>query len=279
MVAATARDLRRPVPSFARATLAGLNALVWGDAPARWVFLHGSALNAHTWDATVVLLDRPALAVDLPGHGESPWRDDADYSPATLAPDVLDALRAAVDVGLAEAPVTLVGQSLGGLAALDVARGDPTLFDRLVLVDVLPLPPAPEGHVAAFLTMPATFDSRDEIAARALGFGFAGPRAELDRAVWHNTRELPDGRVTWKHHFGHLDPRPLDLGDPDVAWRTIAELPCRVDLVWGTRSVTSEQSRARFAALRPTAAVTQIDSGHNIQEDAPHALAQALARP
>ena len=45
----------------------------------------------------IVGLGEPALAVDLPGHGHSGWREDGDYSPqnnaAALAP-VLRDLRA-----------------------------------------------------------------------------------------------------------------------------------------------------------------------------------------
>ena len=58
--------------------------------PPRIVFLHGGGQNAHTWDTVIVGLGEPALAVDLPGHGHSAWREDGDYSPqnnaAALAP-------------------------------------------------------------------------------------------------------------------------------------------------------------------------------------------------
>ena len=54
------------------------------------IFLHGGGQNAHTWDTVIVGLGEPALAVDLPGHGHSGWREDGDYSPqnnaAALAP-------------------------------------------------------------------------------------------------------------------------------------------------------------------------------------------------
>ena len=46
-------------------------ALVWGEAEPELVFLHGGAQNAHTWDTVALALDRPLVAVDLPGHGHS----------------------------------------------------------------------------------------------------------------------------------------------------------------------------------------------------------------
>ena len=62
-----------------------VSALVWGDGPAEsveLVFVHGGSQNAHTWDTTIMAMGCPAaLAVDLPGHGHSDWRDDGDYGP------------------------------------------------------------------------------------------------------------------------------------------------------------------------------------------------------
>src|SRR5579862_6191123 len=48
-----------------------ISALVWGDAQPQIVLLHGGAQNAHTWDTVLLALGRPAVAVDLPGHGHS----------------------------------------------------------------------------------------------------------------------------------------------------------------------------------------------------------------
>src|SRR5438132_11872481 len=48
-----------------------LSALVWGEAEPELVLLHGGAQNAHTWDTVALALDRPLVAIDLPGHGHS----------------------------------------------------------------------------------------------------------------------------------------------------------------------------------------------------------------
>ena len=93
---------------------------MWGDGAPRLALLHGGGLNAHTWDATALALGRPLAAVDLPGHGDSAWRDDADYRAESLAPAVGEVLAA-----LAPASEAVVGQSLGGLTAI-VLAADPT---------------------------------------------------------------------------------------------------------------------------------------------------------
>src|SRR5947209_9993371 len=58
-----------------------LSALVWGDGEPELVLLHGGGQNSHTWDGLALLLGRPLVAIDLPGHGHSSWRTDRDYWP------------------------------------------------------------------------------------------------------------------------------------------------------------------------------------------------------
>ncbi|MBJ8337280.1 alpha/beta fold hydrolase [Antrihabitans sp. YC3-6] len=82
------------------------------------VFLHGGGQNAHTWDSVVLALiraqpDLSALAVDLPGHGHSRWRDDRDYSPVTNAATLAPFLQR-----MAPKAATVIGMSLGGLTAI-----------------------------------------------------------------------------------------------------------------------------------------------------------------
>ena len=61
------------------------------DAP-QFDMLHGAGLNAHSFDPALLALDEPALSLDLPGHGRSDWRADADYRPDHLAAGVVPAL-------------------------------------------------------------------------------------------------------------------------------------------------------------------------------------------
>src|SRR5438067_6030609 len=56
-----------------------ISALVWGVTPPEIVLVHGGAQNAHTWDTVALALDRPLVAIDLPGHGHSSHRPDHVY--------------------------------------------------------------------------------------------------------------------------------------------------------------------------------------------------------
>src|ERR1700688_106990 len=110
-----------------------MSALVWGEGPPELVLLHGGAQNAHTWDTVALALDRPLVAIDLPGHGHSGHRDDHVYWPADNAIAVETAVRA-----LAPNAALVVGMSLGGLTALALADRAPDVVRQLVLVDVTP---------------------------------------------------------------------------------------------------------------------------------------------
>src|SRR5271163_2252157 len=94
-----------------------LSALVWKSGEPELVLLHGGAQNAHTWDTVALALDRPLVAIDLPGHGHSDWPEGAvALDPAAMADDV------AVVVGtLAPSAAGVVGMSLGGVTAIALA--------------------------------------------------------------------------------------------------------------------------------------------------------------
>src|SRR3954451_25457932 len=70
-----------------------VSALRWGTGSPEIVLLHGGAQNAHTWDTVALALQRPLVAIDLPGHGHSDWKPDHAYWPPVLADDVAVVVR------------------------------------------------------------------------------------------------------------------------------------------------------------------------------------------
>ena len=98
------------------------------------VVLHGLFGSGRNWMTIARRLgaDHRVLAPDLRNHGTSPWAEPMTY-PA-MAADV-----AALLVLHASRPVTLVGHSMGGKAAMILALARPGLVRRLVVVDVAPV--------------------------------------------------------------------------------------------------------------------------------------------
>jgi pimeloyl-[acyl-carrier protein] methyl ester esterase len=97
------------------------------------VLLHGWSLNLRVWDEVRQLLSQHfrVIAIDLPGHGGSDW-DEGARTPAAHAWRVHETL----------APLTaryaLLGWSLGGQFALDLAAAMPAGIEQLVLVSTTP---------------------------------------------------------------------------------------------------------------------------------------------
>src|SRR6476469_10680708 len=100
-----------------------------GEGPAI-LLIHGITSNSDTWDRVFGLLaeDHTVIAPDLIGHGESA-KPRGDYSMGAYASGLRD-LCAALDVDSA----TLVGHSLGGGIAMQMAYQFPERCERLVLV-------------------------------------------------------------------------------------------------------------------------------------------------
>lgn len=252
-----------------------ISALRWGSTPPRVVFFHGGGQNAHTWDTVIVGLGEPALAVDLPGHGHSGWREDGDYSPLHNADAVAPVLREhAPDADL------IVGMSLGGLTAIRVGAIAPDLVPELVLVDVTPsalhryaeLTTEQQGTVA-LVSGEREFPSFQAILDQTIA---AAPHREvkaLRRGVFHNSRRLDNGNWAWRYDAIRAVPNFDDL------WDDVDALAAPVTLVRGGSSpfVTDEDaaelaSRAKY--FREAKVVE--NSGHSVQSDQPRVLIELL---
>src|SRR5258708_25100208 len=171
-----------------------VSALVWGEAPAELVLIHGGAQNAHTWDTVALALERPLVALDLPGHGHSDWWEDHDYTPEALAEAVAVAI-----AHLAPEAQLVAGMSLGGLTSICLAAAHPELVRRLVVVDVTPgTDHAKAEPIITFISGPERFADFDEILKRTIEHNPTRSEASLRRRVLHNARPEPEGTWVWR---------------------------------------------------------------------------------
>lgn len=161
------------------------------------LLIHGMAGSMATWDRVIPVLARDftVVAPDLPGHGRSE-KAVGDLSLGGFASTLRDLL-----VALGHGRVTVVGQSLGGGIAMQLAYQYPERCERLVLVgsgglgrEVNPLLkaltlPGSEALLSVFCA-PAV---RDAIEAA----GEFGAKAGLDTAahvkeLWRSYSSLAD---------------------------------------------------------------------------------------
>jgi esterase len=264
-----------PLPSVRRIEADGISALQWGDSSPRVVFFHGGGQNAHTWDTVIVGLGVPALAVDLPGHGHSAWREDGDYSPQNNAAAI-----APVIGKLAPDAELVVGMSLGGLTAIGLGALAPQLVRELVLVDVTPsamkrvaeMTKEQQGTVA-LMQGDREFPSFDAILDITTAAAPHRDRKSLRRGVFHNTKQLEDGTWTWRWDTIREFP------DFDGLWNDVARLSVPVRLVrGGTSPFVTDEDADELAGRAQQFRGLQIveNSGHSVQSDQPLVLTEIL---
>lgn len=219
------------------------------------VLLHATLHDRHDFDAIVPSLcrDHRVIAVDWPGHGDSP-APTPDYRPtaASFADALIDVVTA-----LDLPPAAFIGNSIGGFAAARLAITNPDRVSRLVLVNsggfiagpvsnfyarIMGTPAVMKRVLPRFITsyMKATSESDRAIQERELARAKTPEGAALAAAMWrsfaspeHNLRPRAD-RIT---------------------------APCLV--IWGSRdtAIPMRLGRATAAAI-PRARLETLPTGH-----------------
>lgn len=252
-----------------------LSGLRWGDEPLALVLVHGGAQNAHTFDTVALALDRPLLALDLPGHGHS---DPSPYPHSAVASHANDVIHALEQ--LLVGPLPLVGMSLGGLCSILVAAQRPDLVSSLTLVDITPGVNAHKAkHITDFVNGPKTFDDFESMLARTKEHNPTRSVSSLRRGILHNALQRDDGTWVWRHQ--QHAPSPLSAPDAGDLWERIGSLTMPVTLLraMGPGSVVDDEDEARLREVCPTATVVHVaHSGHSIQGDQPLEMAAILER-
>ena len=236
------------------------------------VFVHGSWVDHHNWDAVVPLLDGfQVLTYDRRGHGES----ERTAPSADLDQDARDLLALVNSLRLTHCH--LVGNSFGALVALRAATLRPDLWWSLLLHE----PPAfgilveTEGDRIWRAEVEAGLDEVREL--------LRSGRWEEGARLFLESNALGDGewdrmpqsaRETWVANApAFLDQiANLDWATPDRS--ALAYLPMRVLLSKGNRSPAWQQRVVSL--LAPGGLVTVGGAGHAPQLTHPEAYANLL---
>jgi pimeloyl-ACP methyl ester carboxylesterase len=238
-----------------------------------YVFIHGGGSTARFWDRLLPHLDRPALAVDLPGRNGKP----ADLATLSVADEVASVL---ADIAAADltGPIVIVAHSSGGLAVPGVVAGLENRVAHVVLsaalvpeeggcgIDCMK-PKHRDGLVAAVeqarrdgttITLPGPPDDPE-----ALRMSYGGD--PLDDAtltfVSDPVRCVPD---TVHHYF------------QPVHWSAAAHVPVTYALNTRDRPIPSETQELMVTRLPRATHVVRLATGHLPAVTHPEEFARVL---
>ncbi|HEY1966798.1 MAG TPA: alpha/beta hydrolase [Pseudonocardia sp.] len=229
------------------------------------LLLHGLMGRASTWwrHARWLADHGTVLALDARGHGDStsptpgPWRTERF---------VADVIEVVEELWLG--PVVVIGHSMGGLHAWELAAARPDLVSGLVVEDMAP---DHRGRTAApwvswFAAMPTAFDS---IAAVRECFGW--PRPSVGDYYAECVREGPDGyRLLTGHELASAIAG--EWGERDY-WAGVRAVRCPTLLLQAEQTPIASEQMAEMAALIPGAQHVLVpDTGHLLHDDAPQAF-------
>jgi pimeloyl-ACP methyl ester carboxylesterase len=235
-----------------------------GQGPAL-VLVHGDLANGQlAWGAQMSTLPRHhrLIVVDRRGHGESP----REPRPYTIAADAADVLWAADPAG--DERFHLIGQSYGGLVAIEVARRVPERILSLHLIEPPYLALLPDDPDVAELDrrgrelVRAARDAPPEEVAAAFVEMLAGAGA-LERL---RARPVWAALVTEAARLGWAE----FPGDYPASALTELRLDAPVRVYTGGRSHPGLRRLARrLAELIPGAQLVHIaEAGHDVQRAA-----------
>ncbi|HEX9812468.1 MAG TPA: alpha/beta hydrolase [Burkholderiales bacterium] len=232
------------------------------------VFIHGGEQDHSAWGLQSRYLAHHGygvLAVDLPGHGRS-------EGPALArVEDMADWIVAALDAAEVDA-ATLIGHSMGSLAALDCAARHPDRVNRLALLGTaFPMRVSAELLEATEKNEPAAHGTINvwSHAAYAHYPGAPGP------GFWVPGANL---RVMQRQKPGVLHTDFAACNDYRAGLERAARVRCPTLLLLAQRdSMTPARAAQDIAKTIPGAAVVTIrGSGHNLMTEKPDEVLDAL---
>ena len=241
----------------------------YGDPAAPPVlFFHGGGQSRSAWRGSARIVGTAGyygVTFDLRGHGESDWAADGDYLLDAFGRDV-EAL-----LGQFDRPVTLVGASRGGQAALVGGSRRPDRVRLIMLADVAPLmrDDGVDGIRAFFAEGKAGFATLDQ-AADSLARHLDQPRIGDATRLARSMRRDAAGRWHWR--WDPATGRPEFLHPPSEG-KAILDAAARVTspivLVRAELShLLTDEGVARFCQLAPQLqVVTAMGVGHMFTAD------------
>jgi pimeloyl-ACP methyl ester carboxylesterase len=239
----------------------------WGDARDPTVLCVGGVANTamrFNYLASDLQTHFRVVCMDWVGRGLSGWlQEEGHYSLETY----VEQLRQMIE-HLGGGPVILLGSSLGGSAAIELAAKHPALVSRLILNDIGPfMPKARRKRRAQTLARHYVFrDPADLLRKIGASQKNDGPISDDIRfnVTFHQTRwsDEEGGRV-YRHDVRALQAYRRDAQESLDQWNTWARVRCPVLVIHGLLSDALSTSTIRRMCENHVVSVMHVpDTGH-----------------
>jgi pimeloyl-ACP methyl ester carboxylesterase len=253
-------------------------------APA--LLLHGWLDHAHSFDLLAPLLPGRTVALDFRGHGDSQWVGaggfyhfleyvaDIDEIAEQLSPD---------------APIRIVGHSMGAAAGLIYAAARPGRVAHLTLLDAVPLSISPQEIPARLTSYLVDLRKTPRKRRRVESVADAADRLRRNNAslsqrsalllAEHGVAPDPeqDGMLAWKWDPLLRAHSPMPVTEETVQL-ICAQATAPMLALRGENGMLAPEPelRARFPHLKMTMH-TVPGTGHHLHLDAPEEVARQIA--
>jgi esterase len=233
------------------------------------IILHGLMGSSDNWLTQAKLLaDRyHVFLVDQRNHGQSPHNPEFDYG--VLAND----LRDFIAEHKLERPIVL-GHSMGGKTAMNFAISNPTMLDKLIVVDIAPkaYPVHHDSIVEGLKAIPInTIQTRNE--ADEILSGYV-PEADVRQFLLKNLSRKPAGGFAWKINLNVIDSN-LEQISADIHYP--GTYSGQTLFVRGAHSrYVKDEDRPRIKDLFPNSTLITMDTGHWVQAEKPKEFVEVV---
>lgn len=226
------------------------------------IMLHGIFGSSDNWLTSARILSKQfhTFALDLRNHGQSHHENVFDYP--SMVEDILEFM----EVNHISDPVVM-GHSMGGKVAMNLAVGHPQKLQKLIVVDIAPKPYDMNNYVVlqGLNAIPIeTVTTRQEAEEH---LGKFVPESDVRQFLLKNLQRKPEGGFRWKLNLPAITANIHNIG---LALQVEGKFEKPALFVRGARSnYIKDHDFDRIRGIFPAAEFQTLDTGHWVPAEKP----------